>query len=401
MNQRSPTLQVVLCSLLLAPACSPRAEPEPAATTRAPPAAAASADAPADEPAPGEAATDTGAGEADVIEIATEDDDRPFNLLAGSPVAPTPASVAWREVTSDDAAIVFEYVAGGVLARIGDAHYERDESGALVRLTEFELPAGELVGYWPDDAWIVRSEPATDADAVRYEVMQLDADHAWIAREVRGETSWLAEAQAVRKSGQAGVLLRDGSRVARLGSLRPTSKVGPRMGKQILDVFETRSGRLYTISDRVNGVYVQRDCEERACVQENARRLPHGHAWSFSMQIPRQQHSASMVARVVEDAVEGVMLLHYERGGWKLENLTRAPRGLWPDADGGLWMILGDALWHRSVGGAWVDVALPEGAGSISAAMLPDQSEVWLAARVDGRGVVFATPASPAGEDDG
>lgn len=413
-NWSTPALLVLFGATLLASACSSSASEQGAATSSARAGAGAKAEGAegaaddaddAGATASDASSTETGASSSvsEVIEIEADDEDRPHNLLASVPAEPTPATVSWREVTSDEGEIDFVYFAGGVLARIGEAYYERDPNGALVRLAELERPEGELFGYWPEDAWRLRAEaveaspdapPSELGPSFRYQLDQLDEDRSWLPREYRGESTWTGEARSIRKGWLAGALIRDGSRLTRLGSVRPAAKIGPRMGKRILDVFETRAGEVYSISERPNGVYAQRDCEERACVQENARRLPHGHDWSFSMQVPRQQHSLSMVAQVIEDGVEGVMLLHYERGGWKLENLARAPRGLWPDHDGGLWIVIGGALWHRDVGGDWREVALPDGAASISAAMLLDQSELWLAASVGGRGVIFATAAS-------
>jgi hypothetical protein len=67
---------------------------------------------------------------------------------------------------------------------------------------------------------------------------------------------------------------------------------------------------------------------------------------------------------------------------------------VWANADGGLWAQLGEALWYRSPGGDWMNVALPEAAAGVSAALLDDASELWIATNVDGQARVYATAAT-------
>jgi hypothetical protein len=86
-------------------------------------------------------------------------------------------------------------------------------------------------------------------------------------------------------------------------------------------------------------------------------------------------------------------LLHFEVGGWELESLERPPSGLWANIQGGLWAEIGDALWYRSANGDWFDVALPDGATELSAALLENASELWISACVDGQTRVYATAA--------
>jgi hypothetical protein len=167
-----------------------------------------------------------------------------------------------------------------------------------------------------------------------------------------------------------------------------------RMGKLLLDTFETNSGALYTVSQRPTGVHVQGHCVDLECVKANAKKLPFGSEWSFSTQVPRQRKSLTIVARADIEGTPGHYLLHFEIGGWKLETLDRAPTGVWGDAEGGLWAQLGDLLWYRSPSGAWLEVALPSGTQKLSAAVREDGSELWIAANVDGQSRVYATAAS-------
>ncbi|KIG18637.1 hypothetical protein DB30_07652 [Enhygromyxa salina] len=321
------------------------------------------------------------------------------NTVPATPATPTPITLSWREVAEFPTPLEFVYIQTGVLARGANGYYDLDDSGQLRPRAGLELPTGELLGDWPQDAWLVTStqQPITPGQPLSFEheLLQLDADRKWIPRDFRGQPRWIAGAHVVRKGSLGTVLVREGSRLTRIGG-KDNPKTGPRMGKVIVDVVETRGGGLYNISERPNGIYVQINCDDRKCVDDNAKKLPHGSLWSFSTQVVRQQNAVSVVATVDRDGAVGQHLLHYERGNWKLESLLHPPTGLWPADDGGLWVIGNGKLLHRDGQGVWYTVALPEGAGSISAAMLSDRSELWLAANVKGKGVVFATPASAA-----
>lgn len=333
------------------------------------------------------------------------------NTVPSTPVTPTAITLAWREVANFEAPLEFVHIASGVLARGAAGLYDLDDDGLrLVPRAGLELPSGELLGEWPKDVWLVAStqRPIVPGEALsfEYELMQLGADRQWSTREYRGKQQWSAQARVVRKSSQGGVLVRDGSRLTRVGNTDASPKTGPRMGKLIVDVVQTRAGDLYNISERPNGIYVQIQCEDRSCVEANAKKLPHGSAWSFSTQVMRQQNGVSMIATVDHEGAIGHHLLHYERGNWKLESLLYPPTGLWAADDGGLWVLGNAKLLHRDGHGNWYRVALPKGASSVSAAMLPDRSELWIAATVKGEGVVFATAANgvvqePAAESTG
>jgi hypothetical protein len=312
-------------------------------------------------------------------------------------------SVAWRELSAfadpSVADLRLIHVASGIVARSSAGIHELDADGQLVVRPGLTWPEGNVVGHWPNDAWSIETKlaPATaeGQPSFEYQLLRFDPkQQQWIAQPYHGKDRWIGEPLAVRKGWQAGVLIRESSRLTRIGSSKPAPDTGMRMGKLLLDTFETNAGALYTVSQRPTGVHVQAHCVDLECVKANAKKLPFGTAWSFSMQVPRQRKSLTIAARVDIDGAPTHYLLHFEVGGWKLEGIDRAPSGLWANAEGGLWAQLGDVLWYRSPGGEWLEVALPNGAQKLSAAVREDGSELWIATNVDGQARVYATAAS-------
>ncbi len=355
------------------------------------------------EPAEEEPPTDTPTSKEpveEVIEISTSDPGLEPTAVPVVAVAPKPTSVPWREVATLPEPLEFVYVTSGVLARSRAGIHDLDPNGQLVLRPALSLPESPLVGHWPDDVWSIESEIAapTDDGQMRFEyhVLRFDPDTLqWLPQPYHGKERFVGEPHAVRKGWQAGLLVRETSRLTRLGSTKPAPHVGMRMGKLLLDTFESSSGSLYTISQRPTGVHVQGDCADMECVKSTAKKLPFGTQWSFSIQVPRQRKSLTILARVDIAGTPTHYLLHYDVGGWKLESLERAPSGLWAGTDGGLWAEIGDALWYRSTSGHWFEVALPEGATDLSAALLEDGSELWISTTIDKSARVFATAANP------
>lgn len=328
-------------------------------------------------------------------------------------------TVSWRELeTPAINDLDWLYLARGALGRSPQGFVERDDAGALRLLPELELPEGELQGSWPKAAWVVESRTRTLVEGGRetlvvehrlfgYDGWKAQAKADWRPRTHRGEQWWALDEGSVRVGWDSGVLVREGSRIYRLGSVVPNPKVGQRMGKRVLDVFETAGGELYNVSQRPDGVYVQVHCSGWPCVEAKARKLPEGERWRFGIQVPRQRHSATMAASVDVDGVAAHHLLHFEAGGWKLESLVREPRGLWSGVEGGLWMVTGQELWFRDSRGAWFVVEGPEEAAEVrgfSVAMTADGRELLLATKVADTLRVFATAAEPSpspGPSDG
>lgn len=389
-------VRLLIATLTLSCSACPSSSDEP---RRPPPLVIAPlADQPEPEPAPAPAPVIE-----EVIEISTpgsaiDPTDIPVTLALASP-----ASVQWREVSgfadpslSD---LAFLHTASGIVARSTAGIHELDANGQLVLQPGLTLPEGALLGHWPADVWSVETTvaaPSSDGQPqFEYHVQRFDPkQRQWVPQPYHGKDRWIGEPLAVRKGWLAGLLIRDSSTLTRVGSLKPAPDIGMRMGKLLLDTFETNSGQLYTISQRPTGVHVQGDCPDLECVKQSSKKLPFGTKWRFSMQVPRQRKSLTIAAQVDIEGTPAHYLLHFEIGGWKLETLDRAPTGLWADGDGGLWAQLGDALWHRSSSGEWLDVALPEGIERFTAAVREDPSELWIAAKVDGQARVYVTSAS-------
>ena len=380
-------------ALLLVQACSgqPGASDKSAAKT-----ASKQDEAKQDEAEQGEAEQGESEAEDDsfseVLEVELSTPEAAGNTVPVVTTERKKATVTWREVSSPAEAITFVYVTNGVLGRTASGYVELDEKdGQLFLRPDLEIPKGELIGRWPRDAWLVESS-TVDGER-RDRLLQFDGDNHWKPIVLDKKTSWPAADHSYRKGWKTGFLVREGSGVTRLGSHKIGPKVGPRMGKIVLDVFEATGGDVYHITQRTNGLYVQIRCENRRCVDDNAKKLPFGSDWKFGSQIPRLRNSTSLFASVAVDDTRAHYLLHYETGGWKLEALVHEPSGMWADGEGGLWVVVEDKLWYRTQSGSWYDIALPAGAGSISAAMRNDETELWLATTVEGKPRVFATAA--------
>jgi hypothetical protein len=352
---------------------------------------------------PSESSSETGGtddgevweGEAEmVIEVAG---DESAGGLPNTPVEPEALKVSWTPVEGGyPASLRLLPVASGVVARAGDAMLELGEDGSLETVAELAPPVGELVGDWPEDVWLVEAEEIErkGEPAMSYGLSKLEGG-AWVKQKHRGDERWVGSDLELRRSWHKGFIVREGSHLSRLGSPRDNPKIGPRMGKEIRTFVETRSGKIYSVSERKTGVYAQRDCQNFDCVEENATKLPYGKNWRFPLQVPRQRNSVSLFATVENGGVEGFHLLHYETGGWKLESLVHAPDGMWPTPEGGLWILVHGELWYRSPKGHWVDVSLPKGISSISAAAVPERGELWLAGELKGQTQVLTTTLEP------
>ncbi len=396
------TLLIAAVAACGSSACSPSesSRTEPQAQTD-------SGKAPAAEPA---SETETDSGEVgedeaieiedDVIEIDGPEAKRGRNTVPVKSISLTPKTVEWRERERlADANLELVTVATGVVARSPAGVYTLDDDEHLVVRPGLTLPEQPLLGHWPSDVWYVEAAPiAPDADGqprFNYQLFQLDHELQWSPKKYGRRLRWSGPALAIRKGWLGGVLVREGSSLTRIGNRKDAPKVGIRMGKVVLDVVESSSGRLYNISLRPNGIYVQQACFTQTCVEDHAKKLPFGSEWSFATQIPRQRHSLSMLTSVEVDGAVSPQLLHYETGGWSLETLVHEPTGMWPTADGGLWLLVRDELRYRTPQGEWFAIAAPKGAGKLSVAIDTDLTTLWVATRIANQAVLFTTPASP------
>jgi hypothetical protein len=327
------------------------------------------------------------------------------NTLGVTPVVPVDASAPWREAATPSESITFVNLIGGVLGQSSTGYYAIDDAGQLTLRPEIEKPTAPLIGYWPDNVWYVEirvksefppmvEDDRGEEDPNELRLMRLRDGSRWVPQEYQGEQRWEENGEDFRIGNKGGLLVADEhGTFTRVAGGAEDPSAGTYRG-YLVEWVETGSGKIYPISKDTERVLVQRDCTDQACSDQNTITLPFGKAWVFPLQVPRQRNSVSLAATVTHEGAEKHHVLHYETGGWKLESLRATASGLWPTKDGGLWARVGEQLWHRDPDGGWRNIGLPERATDVSVAMRADQSELWIAATIDGKPVVFATAAN-------
>ncbi len=320
-------------------------------------------------------------------------------MVAVQVIAPTRTTVVWREVARPSEAVAFEPLIRGVLGKSAGGYHDMDDSGALVLRPEIEAPAAPVLGVWPDNAWFIETRTRIEhgdrsmTQVREIRLMRLRGKRRWVPQMYNGEQRFVDSGERFQVGGTGGLIVESVGSLTRLADNAIDPEMGLDVGGELVAFFETKSGRVYPVRSKDGALHVQRDCADLECVAKEAMRLPLGTQWSFTRPVTRQQHSISSVAEArTGDSVQA-HLLHYEAGGWKLESIAGAPKGLWPAKDGGLWTIVGEQLLHRDPNGGWREVVLPEGATSVSAAMRGDSSELWIAANIADETVVFGTAA--------
>lgn len=405
---RPPAVSLLLVSTLLSSlACTKAAEPEPAAIGDKTPAAApdpgklepptqALGEAqPESKPNPEAPATP---GAAEVIAEPAPPIELEPGTVGVSPIMLTDASAVWRTAASPDQALALLDLQAGVLGLGAGGYYDIADDGQLRLRAEIEAPAGELLGVWPSDTWYIEQRTETlddraDGEIRELRLMRLRGGKRWVPQAFEGEQRFVDEGHDFRKANTGGLIafhpeMDSWTRVADNGD---DPEIGVYKGESMLDFIETRARKYYVISEDTEHVYVQTDCADEACVADKTKMLPLGTKWSFGRQATRQRHSATVVAT----AASRKFLLHYESGGWKLEEFTSGQAdAMWATKDGGLWVRDDQQLMHRDPDGGWRKLALPEGLTGISAAITEDLGEVWVAGLVGGKPAVFATHAN-------
>lgn len=349
-----------------------------------------------------------------VIEVSTTgDDDGPRSSSALTPqslvVEAEPLALPWRERGRVEADVELLPLASGVLARSDAGYFEGDSERGLVERPEIELPANGvdgLIGRWPGDVWLTTQTPSEAGDRVELSFVHRSRKGEWVPGRHKYRDRWSGEDLGAAKSWRGGMLVRRGSTLIPVGGRKRTMKIGPRMGKQVVEVFESRSGTVYSISERSGAYYAQRRCMDFPCVQDEARRLPHGTQWRFGAQAPRHQHGLSILADVMLEGNTAHHIFHCGVHGWTLESLVERPLGLWASEAGELWLSVASVdgpssrqLWVRDGDERWHAVALPAEVERFSVAYVEDGDELWIAARQGEHSVVYSTPASPEIED--
>lgn len=327
------------------------------------------------------------------------------NTLGVTPVVPVDARAPWREAAAPSEPITFVNLSGGVLGQGNAGYYAMNDSGQLILRADIEKPTAPLIGYWPQNVWYIEIEVEEDnpfvekdrADTekeIQIRLMRLRDGSRWVPQDYQGEQRWQESGEDFRIGNKGGLLVANADKVfTRVAGGADDPLAGYYRG-YLVEWVETGSGKIYTVSKDAEQVLVQRDCADQPCSDQNAIVLPFGTDWVFPLQVPRQRNSVSLAANVTREGAETHHVLHYETGGWKLESLRAAASGLWPTKDGGLWARVGEQLWHRDPEGGWRNIGLPERASDVSVAMRDDQTELWIAATIDGKPAVFATHAN-------
>lgn len=315
-------------------------------------------------------------------------------------VAASSTEVPWREVAKPKESVAFEVLIRGVLGKSAGGFWDVSDQGELVLRPEIEAPASQIIGYWPDNAWNIETRvkidprDRSDDGVTQVRLMRLRGNRRWVPQEYNFEQRWEDDGQRIVMAAKGGILVEHRGTIERVSAQAEAPELGQTLGPDIVAFFETRKGRIYTVERTDGELFALRDCEDLECADLSAMKLPSGTRWDFTSPVPRQNNSVSVVATLHEDGGDKSHVMHYETGGWKLDQLAGAPKGLWPTKDGGLWVQVDQTLLHRDPDGGWRSVTLPGGASSVTAAMRGDFSELWIAATVGGSPVVYATHAN-------
>ncbi|MGH1343852.1 MAG: hypothetical protein ACRBN8_20005 [Nannocystales bacterium] len=313
----------------------------------------------------------------------------------------SPKAVSWRTVTNTAETVSMLSISRGVLGQGKSGYYDVDANAAFVLRPEINAPNGTILGRWPRNAWVIEERikkvpgDRMDEEIRQLRLMRLRGERRWVPQMYEGEQRFEDEGQAFVVGTKGGMLAEDGGYIVRVAGNAGDPEVGVGRSGELLAFFETGSGRIYTVRRDGEAAYVQRNCEDTECRDQNAMKLPITKYWQFPMSAARGKHSISVVAKVREDGEDKPMLLHYGGGSWKLERIAAAPAGLWGARDGGLWVNVEGALEYRAPDGLWHSVELPEGATTMTAAVRDDLSELWIATASGEGSTIYATSAVP------
>jgi hypothetical protein len=168
-------------------------------------------------------------------------------------------------------------------------------------------------------------------------LMRLRGGKRWVPQDFEGSQRFEDEGHDFRKSNNGGLLAQNPETDAwtRVADNGEDPDFGVYNGNSVVDFIETRARKYYVVSKDDEHVYVQTDCADEACMADNTKMLPLGTEWEFGRQATRQRNSATLVAT----AASRNFVLHYESGGWKLEEFTSGKAdAMWATKDGGLWV---------------------------------------------------------------
>lgn len=353
-------------------------------------------------------------------------------VVAGSgepPQLPLPPIVAaaglervdpgWTLALELDRSVGLEPVDAGVLCRVGGQAHEIGPDGALVARPAVDAGrlAGAwedapLLGAWPGDAWYVR-EKSRDREGSLLTFMRWRGNNRWVAQ---NDSSDYDENDVLyRWSPRSGMLVTrthhedETVTVERLAGKHPSPPDIPlKDGQRIEDLFESAGGTLFLFVDpQADGpgeaLEILRSCADGPPGCERlggaALAIPTRQPFHVGPMAARLRESISAVIVVAPAAAAPgrSFIVHHETGGWKLEATPGDPTitRLLAAPDGGLWIVSGDALWHRSAGGRWASVTLPERRDPAERVQLAlrDEGHVWLAVNAGDHHALYAAPA--------
>jgi hypothetical protein len=322
----------------------------------------------------------------------------------------SPQTASWREVPSPASPLEFVSLSAGVLAKAPDGWFQLGADGAFETVSFDREPSLPLFGVFPKDAWYVderikKEEPEFEYTELR--LMKLRNNTRWVPQVYGpngeqwfhpGTDDGAARPKMSHRSGMLVIAGDDGTWSAeRVAGNRGNPEIGLYHG-ELVDVVETGSGPLYTLSSDFANTYAQIHCTTPDCQQANARRLPEGR-WSFGPDIARGKFSVTVLAR----SGGRNHLLHHrgKDGGWLIEPLPEGAEfgGMWATAEGGMWMLLGGELLWRDTDSHWHTVALPPGLGTPSVAIDAAREHLWIAGAHGAATKVFTSPAKLAASE--
>lgn len=286
---------------------------------------------------------------------------------------------------------------------------ELTSDGRLVRSKIADPEADDLVGTWPSDAWRVsiEEEEGDGDDEESHEMWGLVKLERWSGRRFTKELREKLEGDAlsvlagsplvvVRKAATGGMLLLHGPELRHV----PATGTPTRVKGDPRDVLESDAGGLFLVLSASFGgdpSLVRPPCPAEPCAgQDFALPNPKGsvHAWEIPLYVARGGHSISIIG----EADDGSYLLHYDAPSgaparWQFEGAPSEldVRTMWPDADGGLWMLAAGTLWHRDATGTWLEVSPPKGRAIAGANRLDPRELLVLVADEAGSNSVYAT----------
>ena len=366
-----------------------------------------------------------------------------------------PLTPAWTEAHTDAGhKLTLETgLSGGVLLRVDGAPHSLQEDGTFVPVpaADAESPsalqhAPRIEGFWPKNAWRVSERELDDKALRKHDLPQewgeMGLPPTWFRfHTFRGNNRWVGQTVGMHAgpddytveepggvtepdhdeyvvwaaSPRRGLIVAKGAppnddektpllHFERVGGGDAPESMEYQDGRP-LGMYETKGGQVFLFLADFGHVVVQRSCapskDPAECAAQSRVALPaaeFGGSYELVAAAHRHRKSASfgLRAKHKESKETREFLLHYETGGFKLEVPPDAApiQQILSADDGGLWIVLGNHLWHRDDAAQWSRVTLPPAlADAAEIQIAKDQSDprrLWISG---GTQVVLTTPA--------